>query len=120
MTAKIWTTDEIKALLLREDDIGMHAVGRALLAIYERQTYAEKSAKTTKEWNGVGFSSFDAQIMSSMAVFYRDRGYLSPKQVAFLRACPGKQKTPRICKYAGQLADIAKAKATHALEDAQV
>lgn len=113
---KGWTRDEIIPMLLQSDK----AVGRALLAIYERQTQDEQSAGTTKYHNGVGFSAFDAEIMTSMARFYRKNESLTPKQLAWLRACPGKQKTPRIGKYAGQLADIANAKIEHAIMEMEV
>ncbi len=109
---KDWTKETITRLLLKNDE----AVGRALLAILKRQTFDEQQAHDTKYVNGVGFSAFDANIMTSMAEQWRDKQFLSPKQLTFLRACPGKQKVARICKYAGQLLDIANA--SQVVEDA--
>lgn len=103
---KEWTPDQIKELLAKSDE----AVGRALLAILARQTFDEQQAADTKYSNGIGFTAFDAEPMTSMARFYKKAGFLTPKQLAWLRGCPGKQKTPRIAKYAGQLADIAREK----------
>jgi hypothetical protein len=117
---KGWTPDDVKRLLSAEGDLGMHAVGRALSALYERQTASEQSSMDTKEWNGVGFSAFDGHIMSSMAVFYRERGYLTEKQLAFLRSGTKKRPAPRIHRYAKQLADIANANCEAAILQAEI
>lgn len=104
--AKGWTRDDITALLDKSDA----AVGRALLAILARQTFDEQQSHDTKHHNGVGFSAFDAPIMTSMAKFYRKAGFLTPKQLGWLRSGTPKRPAPRIHKYAQQLADIANAK----------
>ena len=101
--AKHWTPDDVKALLLVSDK----AVGRALLALRQRQTYSERDSKMTTDANGRGFSAYDAAIFTSMAEFYRDRGYLTAGQLKWLRSGTEKRPAPRINKYAAQLADIA-------------
>lgn len=84
---------------------------RGLIAIYNRQTAAERSSNTTTEHNGVGFTGIDGNILSSFAQQVINRGalpilrnkhehinatrFLSPKQVGLLKA-----KMP---KYAKQL-----------------
>lgn len=108
---KGWTPEDVKALLLKSDK----AVGRALLALLERQTFDEQQSHDTKHANGRGFSAFDAPILTDMALFYRRTGFLTPKQLAWLRSGTAKRPQPRIAKYAGQLAEIANAKVEAAL-----
>jgi len=81
---------------------------RGLLAIYARQTADEKSYRETVDDNGVGFSSVDARILSSLAqqVIRFNNGQssfsspLSSRQFDVLRQ--------RLPKYAMQLAHIAR------------
>lgn len=94
-TTKTWTPDEIVAALNRSDLF----VGRAVAALYERQTAYEKDAKVTKEDNKVGFNGVDAEILSSFAEQFKRRGFLTPKQLVIAR-----RKMP---KYRKQLAEIA-------------
>jgi hypothetical protein len=100
---KVWAAEDIKALLAKSDK----AVGRALLALLARQTYSEQQSHSTKDANGRGFNAFDADIFTSMAEFYRSKGFLTEKQLAFLRSGTAKRPAPRINKYAAQLAAIA-------------
>lgn len=93
------TKDTILALIDRND----LAVGRALLALFNRQTAEEQGTGATVEQNGQGFNGVDAAFGSSLAVQFRDKGSLSPRQIA----CGRKM----LRKYAGQLAEIANAKA---------
>ncbi len=53
--------------------------------IFARQTAAEQETETTQELNGVGFSAFDAEILSSFAKQYQNRRSLSEKQLAILQ-----------------------------------
>jgi len=94
---KIWTTEEIKALLAESDK----AVARAILAIYNRQTEDEQAIKETTDHNGVGYNGVDANFMSSLAQFYQSKGFLSSGQLKYGRKS--------IMKYAGQLTEIANA-----------
>jgi hypothetical protein len=93
--------------LLRTND---RAIARALVVLADRQTADEQVSETTKYNNGRGFRPCNAHMGTSMAKFYKARGYLSPKQVAYWRA---KMKTGqmRIEIYAGQLLEAAQAKA---------
>lgn len=54
---KTWTRDEINRLL----ENNPHAVERAILRIYERQTSTEQARGDTLLHNGVGFSSCHAK-----------------------------------------------------------
>jgi hypothetical protein len=91
----------------RED--ANRVVGRALVAIYNRQTDSEQSATTTKLNNGMGFSKPDARIGSIGARMFLSKGKLADWQMAIWTA--EKNGYPRICKYAGQLNEVAKEKA---------
>tara|TARA_R110002020_G_scaffold293707_1_gene509412 strand:- start:751 stop:1053 length:303 start_codon:yes stop_codon:yes gene_type:complete len=92
---KHWTIEEIRALIAENDK----AVARGILAIYGKQTAMEQMVGETSASNGVGFSGADAPFLSSLALFYQAKGFLSPKQVEIGRK--------RITKYARQLTDIA-------------
>jgi hypothetical protein len=95
------------ANLLKTND---KAVARAIVVLNERQTAAEQATEFTINNNGVGFTPADAAMGTSMAKFFLRNGYLSPKQLAYWRK-PNVRGVPRICKYAGQLLDIAITKA---------
>jgi hypothetical protein len=86
------------------------AVARAVVVLNERQTAAEQASEFTINNNGVGFTPADAAMGTSMAKFFLRNGYLSPKQLEYWRK-PNVRGVPRICKYAGQLLDIAITKA---------
>ncbi len=95
MTKK-WTKEEIKEKL-KTDDAWLV---RGLLAIHARQTDDEKSSETTKEDNGIGFSAFDASILTDLVNQYkRTDGFFSKRQIALIRK--------KMIKYSGQLARIA-------------
>jgi hypothetical protein len=100
------TKAEIIELLKTND----RAVARALVVLNERQTATERSAESTINDNGVGFTPADARMGTSMAQFYTRFGRLSEKQLAYWRK-PNVRGVPRICKYAGQLLEIAQQKA---------
>jgi hypothetical protein len=70
----------------------------ALMTIYSYQTDEEQSDGHTIEYNGVGFSGVDSQILSSFAEQYHTKGFLSEKQMNLL-----KRIMPR---YANQLLGI--------------
>lgn len=104
---KIWTKEEIQALLNTNDQ----AVIRGLLAIYNRQTADEKSSESTNHENKMGFNGTDARFGSSLAKQILDwqaapvkkfAKPLSPNQLAKGRKI--------IYKYAGQLTKIANGK----------
>ena len=73
-----------------------------LLALYNQQTETEKKAKRSIGNDGKGFTDTDAPVLSSMAEFLQNHGFLSLKQTYIVRR--------RLLKYAGQLAKIANEK----------
>lgn len=101
------TKDEIIKLLKTNDK----AVARAVYVLNERQTASEQTSAATINHNGIGFTPADARMGTSMAQFYARNGYLTPKQIAYWRK-PNVRGVPRICKYASQLLEISKLKAT--------
>lgn len=52
---------KVVTLLGRNDDVGVRAVGAAMVALYNRQTSDEKISGGTRVQNGRGFSSYDAK-----------------------------------------------------------
>lgn len=89
-----------------EDSIAV--LGRALLAIYRRQTESEKTAFATKYANGIGFSGPDAKLGSRCAEYFQKNGTLAPWMAKVWLV--EKAGYPRICKYAKQLNEIANEK----------
>ena len=92
---KKWTKEEIREKMATD---GRWLI-RGLLAIYDRQTFQEQLNGYTVEDNGIGFNGVDAEILSSIAMNYKTRNFISPKQLAIVQ-----KKMP---KYANQLAKIA-------------
>lgn len=66
-----------------------------LITLYNLQTTDEQIARATAHQNSLGFNAYDAGIMSDMVKFYQAKGYLSDKQIAFIRRT--------ILKYKNQL-----------------
>jgi len=82
--------------LLESNDV---AVIKGLIRIYELQTSDEQSAEYTKHHNGVGFSGFDGEFMTSVAKFFLKVGFVTEGQFVHLKK--------KMMRYAGQLAKIA-------------
>ncbi len=73
----IVTRDSIAKALRNPNPKYVHAfIGRALLALLDRQTEDEKRAADTRVWNAVGFSSADAKAGTLTAKFYAKHGCL--------------------------------------------
>ena len=95
--------------LLRDDAKRQHVIGRALVALFNRQTRSEQAANHTDNLNWVGFSGSDARDGSITAKYYIKHKSLLPWQVDnWMKDFRG---FPRITKYARQLNQIAQEKA---------
>jgi hypothetical protein len=106
-TRKIVTRDTIRNMLRNDNRKYVETViGRALLALLDRQTEDEKIAADTRVWNAVGFSGADAKSGTLTAKFYAKHGKLLDWQVEKWTK-PAKNGYPRLCKYAKQLNEIA-------------
>jgi len=57
---------------------------KALLKIFEFQTLEEQKSKDTIYHNGVGFNGTDGEILSSFALQFQKKKYLSEKQMAIV------------------------------------
>ena len=96
---KKFTKEDMKKFI---DTAHPKRVGNALVELYNRQTLDEQVQARTGHNNGVGFNKLDAEILTNMAEWFKDKGFLTGKQVTLVRK--------KIRKYAGQLADIANSK----------
>jgi hypothetical protein len=104
---QIVTRDTIARMLDNPNRKYVEAViGRALLALLDRQTADEKACADTREWNAVGFSGADARSGTLTAKFYAKHGCLLEWQVKKWTK-PAKNGYPRLAKYAKQLNEIA-------------
>jgi hypothetical protein len=105
------TKENIQALLLRKDDVGMHACGRALCVLLRNQTLDEKRDADTKHRNDRGFTPSDARRGTSMAQFYMRNGWLTPAQMSYWQDPAWTEaRRIRITKYWGQLLEAAEEK----------
>jgi len=68
---------------------------RGLIRIYENQTQDERQSHDTKDHNGIGFTAFDAEFLSSCAEAYQRYRRLSPARMVHVQA--------KMVKYAAQL-----------------
>jgi hypothetical protein len=75
-----WDKDRVRAILDGSKKLRVEA----LLHLYRSQTDSEKQSGVTGERNGVGFSKFDAELLSSFAQQAIRRGFLSAKQMQVL------------------------------------
>jgi hypothetical protein len=73
-------TKEIIREMLREND---YFVCLAIEVIYKNnQTMDEQATKMTQVNNSIGFNGVDAPFLSSLAIFFNERGYLTAKQIS--------------------------------------
>lgn len=97
MSDKVWTRDEIDALLKASD----LAVERGILRLYALQTAAEQNSGDTREANGVGFSGAYARSGTYYARWIQSGKRLSGKHL---------DKARDICiRHSRQLVEIANA-----------
>ena len=95
---KSWTKSKIVELLENNDK----AVERALVVIFNNQELDEQSSDSTHKANGIGFTAFDAEILSSFAKHILKGRSLSVKQMAIARK-QDKFGNMKIAKYWKQL-----------------
>lgn len=94
----MWNKESVQTLLLTND----RAVERALVVIYNRQTEEEKIASNTLEDNKKGFTAYDAEFLSQLALVVLSGRRLSKKQLFVIRKTD-KRGNSRIGKYWKQL-----------------
>lgn len=109
-TQAIVTRESLQQMIINADSVKLqHIVGRALVALFQRQTEGEKAANTTNCDNGVGFAGCDSIGGSLTAKSYMRHHSLEAWQVEKWTRIAS-NGFPRICKYASQLNEIAIAK----------
>lgn len=105
----IVTRESFMSMLIASRERQKKVVGRALVALYKRQTEDEKTSLQTKHDNSRGFSAPDAKSGTLCAKYFLRHGTLQDWQFAnWMREEKG---LPRIAKYVRQLNEIALAKA---------
>jgi hypothetical protein len=110
----IVSRDSLQQMLDQADTHEKRAkiIGRALVALFARQTEGEKQANTTDNWNTVGFSGADARSGSLTAKSFMKHGTLQDWQVERWTK-RGVNGFSRLTKYHRQLNEIAEAKASY-------
>ncbi len=104
-TKPIVTRQSLLTMLQADKERQIQVVGRALVALFRRQTEDERTANATKHDNSVGFSAPDAKSGTLSAKAFMKHGTLEDWQLAkWMRLENGR---PRIVKYADQLNQIA-------------
>lgn len=114
-TQSIVTRDNLQQMLDNADAVKQqHIVGRALVALFERQTDDEKRVNDTRILNNAGFQGCDAKSGSITAKTYLKKKSLEGWQVERWTK-KGVGGYARLCKYARQLNEVAIAKAQERL-----
>lgn len=107
----IVTRESIQQMLDNADSVKrQHIVGRALIALFERQTKNEQAHNAAEVHNNIGFAGCDSKSGCITAKYYIKHRSLLDWQVEMWTR---KQKNgfARIAKYAKQLNEIAIEKA---------
>lgn len=60
-------------------------VAGALMALYQKQTMEEQAVKGTWHQNNAGFNAVDAGVLTDIAQYYERNGYLTDRQINFVR-----------------------------------
>lgn len=109
------TRDSLRTLLQNSNRVFVgRVIGKALVAIYARQTQAEQAYDATVEDNGIGFAGADAHGGSLTAKYFMKHNALQDWQIdAWAKV--QKSGYPRLCKYHKQLNEIALVKAQRKL-----
>ena len=109
--AALVTRESIQAMLNNPNPVYVqNVIGRALVAIFERQTQDERNSNDTKIDNMIGFSGADAKSGSLTAKSFLKNKRLEQWQLdKWLK--PQKNGFARITKYHKQLNEIAVEKA---------
>lgn len=104
---QIVTRDSLRTMLQNPNRKYVETViGRALVALLQRQTADEQRANDTREHNGVGFSGCDGRSGTLTAKSFIKNGGLLDWQIGRWTKL-AKNGYPRLCKYAKQLNEIA-------------
>ena len=106
----IVTKDSLQNMLNNpnKDYVGK-VVGKALVVLYNNQTFDEQISESTNKLNNTGFAGCDAKWGTTLAKYYIKHGYLTENQTKkWLQ--PTKTGYAKICKYHRQLNEAANKK----------
>lgn len=107
--AKLVTRESFTALVQRGDEVAMHAVGRAMVHLFNRQTENEKDANTTNVHNLRGFTAGDGRSGCITAKYYiKHRALAAWQMERWIK--PNSKGVPRIAKYWAQMNEEAERK----------
>ena len=101
---------QLVQLITRSDEVAVHAIGRALVHLFNRQTRDEQDANDTRVHNLRGFTSADARQGCIHAKYYLKHRILQDWQVRYWLKADRKGNL-RLGKYWRQLAEEAAKKA---------
>lgn len=110
MSTKKELREKIEKVLADKGKLGMHAIGRALVHLKNRQTEEERITLSTRVHNNRGFMPQHAEIGVNMAHFYEENGFISTKQMKYWQSGTEKNPKPRIIRYWKQLVEEAEKK----------
>jgi len=104
------TRESLNTMLHNENPRYVQTViGRALWALFLRQTEDEQNSNDTHQNNSIGFSGADGKSGSLTAKYWMKHKRLEDWMVAKWMK-PARNGYPRLCKYVKQLNEIAEAK----------
>lgn len=92
---KITTKEQLVNILKAQLSTNPNQAVRGLLRVFANQTAAEQQTGGVRANNGIGFTQTDSVILTSFAKQYKNKGFLSEKQMIILYK--------KIPKYAKQL-----------------
>ena len=87
----------------------MHAIGRALVHLFNRQTNTEQARNDTEVWNEMGFTGADGRAGCITAKYYIKHGELLDWQIERWTKL-GRSGYARIAKYWKQINEEAEKK----------
>lgn len=74
-----------------------HTAIHTLMFVFDRQVEDEQRYETVKYHNGIGFKPQDARMGCLLAKWYKDKGFFTAKQIAYVKRM--------VHKYAGQVVE---------------
>lgn len=104
-------------LITRTDEVGMHAVGRALVHLLNRQTQDEQETSDTRHQNARGFNTADARRGTITAKYYLKHRTLQDWQIEYWLQEDARGAL-RLGKYWRQIAEEAAARKAAKVVDA--
>ena len=106
-TTTIVTKQSLVSMLQTSREKQAQIIGRALVALFDRQTGDEQERNQTRHENDLGFQHSDAKRGTITAKYFLKHRTLQDWQIEPWLAPQGAKGYPRIAKYSRQLNEIA-------------